>query len=109
MQAGARPAPAAGAGCLRWLVRTTPAGSNSPVFGRGRPRQPLMCARAGRVPAPAPAHVAVSPHHYNHYYLLDHHYYIHYNPVITTLLPIITVIMSPLLLIITSVLPEYYS
>ena len=58
MRAGARPAPAAGAGLLRWPVSTTPASASSPRLGRGRQRRPLMCARAGRGPALAPALVA---------------------------------------------------
>ena len=37
----------------------------------------------------------------------DHHYDIHYHTVVTTLLTFITVIMTPLLLIITYVLPNY--
>ena len=41
MWAGARPAPAAGAGCLRWLVSTTQASASSPCL---RARAPSLAA-----------------------------------------------------------------
>ena len=56
MWAGARPAQAAGAGCLRWQVSTTPASTSS----HSLQALVMICASAGRWPVPAPARVAAA-------------------------------------------------
>ena len=112
MWAGARPAPASGAGCLHWLVSTTfrlhkycSAARNqmalswphsSPIFGPN-PAFWVNYMIITCFPSLLPSLLLIRPSLLHS--LLRCYYYI-----ISNLLPIITVIMPPLLLIITSVI-----